>query len=68
MVNGMPANLFDFFKPPVYESLEQTQKAGFLHATLRVVTPACLITGVLNIGIKSHLDIFPLRVSGMSFI
>lgn len=64
----MLAKLVEFFKPPSYESLERSQKARFLHVTLQVVTGACLITGVLNAGVKPLLAVFLLLVAAISFI
>lgn len=65
-MKGIFTNVMAFFKPPEYESFEQTQKARFLHISLFVVTGVCLITGILNLGIPSHLDIFLFLVAGIS--
>lgn len=67
-MNEMLAKLIGFLSPPSYESLEQAQKSRFLHVTLLITMGACFITGLLNIGIKSHLDALLFFVSGASLI
>jgi len=58
----------DFFRPPEYESIEQTQKARFLHTTLIVTTVTSLILGFQNMAEKTNLDIFLFLIAGISFL
>ena len=60
--------LFDFFKPPEYANIEQTQKAKFLHVSLLVLSVASIILGTQNMSGKSDLDIYLFILGGASFL
>lgn len=64
----MLARLIDLFRPPTHESLDQTQKARFLHITLLVVAGACIVTGLLNVGVNPAVATFLLLVGGASLV
>lgn len=64
----MRNKVIDFFKPPEYGNIEQTQKAGFLHIALIVVTGASIILGILNMPGNTNLDVSLFIVGGISFL
>ncbi len=64
----MFAKVIGFFKPPEYDSLEQTQKARFLHFSLLVATCACIVLGIQNISENSDLHIFLFIVGAISLL
>jgi len=64
----MFTQVIDFFKPPKYDSIEQTHKARFLHFTLIVSTVACTILGARNTTGGTYLGISLFVVGGLSFI
>jgi putative nucleotidyltransferase with HDIG domain len=64
----MFTKVIDFFKPPEYDSVEQTQKARFLHISLIVTAIACILLGIQNMPGDTNLDIFLFIVGGISFV
>ena len=60
--------ILNYFRPPEFESIEQTQKARFLHFALLVSTIACIILGTQNMTGHTHLDLFLFIVGGISFL
>ncbi len=64
----MFAKLIDFFKPPEYDSIEQTQRARFLHFALFVSAGACILLGMMNMPGTTALDEFLFIVGGISLL
>ena len=64
----MFTKLIDFFRPPEYEGIVQTQKARFLHFALLVSTGTCILLGIQNLPGDSGLDVFLFIVGGISFL
>ncbi len=64
----MLAKIIDLFRPPEYESIEQTHKARFLHIALFVATVTCILLGIQNMPGKNHLDIVLFIFGGISFL
>ena len=64
----MKNRMIDFFKQPEYESIEQTQKARFLHIALFVTSVACIILGIQNIQGKTNLYVFLFTVGIISIL
>jgi putative nucleotidyltransferase with HDIG domain len=57
-----------FFKPPEYDTIEQTHKANFLHVALMVSTASCILLAFLNIKNNITLSGFLFVVGGISFL
>jgi HD-GYP domain-containing protein (c-di-GMP phosphodiesterase class II) len=64
----MKNRTIDFFRPPEYERIEQTQKARFLHIALLVITGTCFMLGFQNMPGNTNLDIFLFTVGCISFL
>jgi hypothetical protein len=60
--------VIDFFRPPQYDSIERTQKAGFFHFALFVATGACILLGILNRSENTDLDLFLFIVGGICLL
>ncbi len=67
-VYAMIIQVTDFFKPPEYDSIEQTHKAKFLHFTLLVSTVVCIILGARNMTGGTYLGISLFIVGVISFL
>jgi HD-GYP domain-containing protein (c-di-GMP phosphodiesterase class II) len=64
----MRNKIFNFFRPPIYDNIEQTHKAGFLHIALLVVSTACVALGIQNSPGNSPLDIILFILGGICFL
>lgn len=64
----MFSRVIDFFRPPEFESIEQTHKARFLHIALFVASTACILLGIQNLSGKNHLDLVLFIFGGLSFL
>jgi HD-GYP domain-containing protein (c-di-GMP phosphodiesterase class II) len=64
----MLTKMIDFFKPPEYDNIEQTQKARFLHNSLLISIVACLLIGTQNLRADTFLGLFMFLMAGISLL
>jgi len=56
------------FTPPKYDSIEHTQKAGFLHYALLVTAGTCIALAILNAFEVTNLDIYLFLMGTICFL
>ena len=64
----MLSSIITFFKPPIFDSFELTQKARFLHVSLIVSAVINTSLGVQNLSFESDLDSALFILTGFSFL
>ncbi len=64
----MLSKLFDWFKFPVSDNIEQTQKAQFLYVTLLVTIGASLLIGIQNLKEDTYIGVSLFVLAALCFL
>jgi HD-GYP domain-containing protein (c-di-GMP phosphodiesterase class II) len=64
----MLSRIVSLFKVPEFDSIEETQKAQFLYVTLLIITGACLIIGMQDLGDPTFTGVFLFVMAAVCFV
>jgi HD-GYP domain-containing protein (c-di-GMP phosphodiesterase class II) len=67
-VVDMISKLISWFRLPVYNNIEQTQKSQFLYITLLVLTGVCVIIGLQDLGEQTFTGVFLFVMAAVCFL